>query len=196
MRDIADRIQPSSQSSLQWQHLLQLPGAGRLDIKALNRNEVRVLYSATDPTWSDVEDDGKLIELREHVRRLCFAVGEMSAPPYGDTVWAGVAENLALAYSLTDLFAETDMDGASLMCRPVAEYESVNSELTEKYLASTIVFTFVWTAYECAVDAIMPGTSGKGAKGRDLIVKVAEGRMPYMRKSLMKALGSGDDLTI
>lgn len=188
LRDFADRIQPPAHTDLSFQQILQLPGASRLDWSALDRNEVRISYCATDPVWHGLDKDRKLVELREHVRRLCLAVREMSDSSSGGEEWTGVAENLALACSLTDLFADTDLDGASLMCSPAADYESVNGELTEKYLASTIVFTFVWTAYECAVDAIAPGGGGKGAKGRNLITRVADGHMPHMRECLMRAL--------
>lgn len=76
-----------------------------------------------------------------------------------------------------------------MWCSPVADYESVNTELTEKYLAATIVFTFAWTAFECAVDTMTAGGRvGRGAKGRDLVASVATGRMPHLRATLLKTL--------
>jgi hypothetical protein len=145
-------------------------------------------YSATDPVWNDVNPQGNMVDLREHVRRLCLAAGELSLHPLG-AGWDDVAHNLRLAYSLVDVFAETDVDGASMWCSPVAEYESTNGELTEKHLAATVVFTFAWTAYECAVELMMAPTSrwvGRGAMGRDLLATISA-PVPFLRSVLLQA---------
>lgn len=166
-----------------------LAGASRLDWKALGEGQVRMRYSATDPVWAGVDTESKMVGLREHIRRLCIAANEMAIHPLGDG-WDNVAHNLKLAYSLVDVFAETDVDGASMLCRPVAEYESANVELTEKHLAATVVFTFVWTAYECAVELMMGpkcGKSGRGAKGRELVAAAEGGRIPFLRPVLLQA---------
>ncbi|MEA3017995.1 MAG: hypothetical protein QOI38_2717 [Sphingomonadales bacterium] len=174
-----------------------LAGASRLDWRAFDDGKIRMRYSATDPVWADVEPDPFLVDLREHVRRLCVAAHEMATHPLGDR-WDEVAHNLRLAYSLVDVFAETDVDGASMWCSPVADYESANGELTEKHLAATIVFTFVWTAYECAVEALAAPLSrraGRGAKGRDLVAAVSMPHLPFLRIVLLNAAEFDRDST-
>ena len=144
-------------------------------------------YNATDAVWHDIEGDGFLVPLREHVRRLCTACLEI-APEARRGDWDAVAHNLKLAYSLNDLSADTDIDGAGMWCSPVADYDSVDSEVTAKHLAATIVFTFVWSAYERAVATVCPSKIGKGAKGRDMIVDLASCHMPHLRDTLFDAL--------
>ncbi len=74
-----------------------------------------------------------------------------------------------------------------MWCNPAAEYESMNSEVTEKHLAGTVVFTFTWTAWECLIDQLSAG-GGKGAQGREIIASVGGGEMPYLDKALHAAL--------
>lgn len=189
-RGLADRIDPPlrlrPQEKLQLQDLLSLPGGERLDWRSLDQGEVRVRYRATDAVWGDVEGNGNLIDLREHVRRMCVAAREIGQFAQGDG-WGDVAHNLRLAYALTDLFADTDVDGLSMWCNPVADYESADSELAAKHLAATIVFTFVWTAWESLIDVMGAGVVGKGAKGRDIVVRLASGEMPHFRAVLFNA---------
>ncbi len=144
-------------------------------------------YNATDPVWHDIEGDGCLVPLREHVKRLYRACLEI-APDALIGNWEAVAYNLKLAYSLTDLSADTDTDGAGMWCSPAADYDDADSEVTAKYLAATIVFTFVWSAYERVVATMRPSRAGKGAVGRDMIVGLARYHMPYLRKALFDAL--------
>jgi hypothetical protein len=148
---------------------------------------VRLCYRATDPVWTEVQGAGDLVDLREHVRRLCLAAREIAEFPQSDG-WDDVAHHLRQAYALTDLFADTDIDGASMWCGPVADYEAVNGELAAKHLAATIVFTFVWTAWECLIESMSSGAVGKGAKGRDLVASLAKGGMPFLRSVIFSAL--------
>lgn len=166
-----------------------LAGSSRMDWKEFHCGSIRMRYSATDPVWNDVDADPRLTDLREHLRRLCLAAQEMGTHQMGEG-WDEVAHSLRLAYSLGDVFATTDIDGSSLWCNSVAEYEAANEEVTEKHLAATIVFTFAWTAYERAV-ALMTGPkrrkTGRGALGRDLVAVTSGARIPFLRDMLLRA---------
>jgi hypothetical protein len=125
-------------------------------------------------------------------RRLCFQAEEISN--FARTHdWSDVGYNLRLAYSLTDLSADTNIDGAAFWCEPVADYEKRNSEITAKHLAATIVFTFVWTAYECAVETLKGGKGPRGAQGRDLAAARAKAHMPYLKILLDEVLAISRD---
>ena len=194
-RRLSDRLgpdaPPGTQHRPEQRDLLHLPDTTGLDPLSLDRGEMR--RNATDAVWDDAAGDDGLVDLREHVRRLCMAVIELDQHPLGSGFDA-VAHNLKLAYSLTAVSADTDIDGTSAWCRPAADYEAADEVLTEKYLAATIVFTFVWTAYERLVDASTKGPggkgakSGRGAKGRDLAARIVRGHPPHLRRILLDAL--------
>lgn len=173
--------------------LLKLPNVGRLDFEALRDGRVEVKYGALDPLWKNGDEASGMVNLREHVVRLCLIANELAG---GDQTgsWWPVSENLMLAASITDLSADTDLQNTSMMCRPAAEYEDVNSQLTEKHLAGVIVTTLVWTAYECAVEAVAGGEGKrkpKGALGRDLILEeFGDQRFPHLRATVMRALST------
>lgn len=189
------RIDPTLRA--QAMPFLRLPGASRLDWDALDRDEVRVHFCATDPIWGDVEACTNLVDLREHVRLLCLATLEMAERPL-PADWASVSYNLRLAYAVVDVFVDTDVDGASLWCNPVADFESADAEIASKHLAGTIVFTFIWNAYERAVNSLVSGRGGRGAMGRDLVAGAVFDRLPYMGAMLAAALEqdpSGTDFT-
>ena len=187
----ADRLAPAKPPAVRRDQriagLLTLPGAERLDQRVWDNGEVRISYRATDPLWGSDHLQEGMVGLREHLRRLCVSAHELSSFPLQGR-WHDVAHNLELAHALTDLFADTDLDESSMWCSPAAEYESANSEVAAKHLASVIVFTFVWTAYECAVDMMISGGGGKGARGRDLVASVAPGHLPHLRETLLTAV--------
>lgn len=143
-------------------------------------------YLAVDPIWTKRSDPIGLVDLREHVRRLCRATYELGM--LADAGWADVSHNLKLAYSVTDVFANTDVDGTSGYCNAAADFEDADDELTEKHLAATIIFTFSWTAYECAVEATSPNRAGKGARGRDL-VSSSRRHLAHLRAVVFEAAG-------
>lgn len=191
VRSLADRLHPSQPPRVEPDprlgRLLLLPGLERLDRRAWERGEVRIEYRATDPLWGvDPAAEG-LVSLREHVRRLCIAAHELSRMPL-DGRWGDVAHNLELAHSLNDVFADTDIDDTSLWCSPAADYEAADSEVAAKHLSCVIVFTLVWTAYECAVDMLVSGGGGKGARGRDLIASREPSHVPHLRETLLAAM--------
>ena len=166
---------------------IPVSGSRNLSENDPGSNTTKLHYSATDSVWHDIEGDGCLVPLREHIKRLCTACLEI-APEALVGNWDAVAYNLKLAYSLTDLSADTDIDGAGMWCSPAADYDDTDSEVTAKYLAATVVFTFVWSAYERAVATMRPSTAGKGAVGRDMIASLARCHIPYLRDALFNAL--------
>lgn len=198
LRRAADRLQPlpppRPPRDPRLARLPLIPGFERLDQRAWEDGRVRVAFSATDPVWGvGVEDDG-MVPLREHVRRLCVSSHELATFPLAGR-WDDVAHNLELAHSLTDVFADTDIDSSAMWCGPAADYEAADSEVAAKHLAAVIVFTLVWTAYECAVDMMVSGGGGKGARGRDLVAMVAPPDVPHLRETLFVALELDPDGT-
>ena len=128
--------------------------------------------TAFDVVWLKESDPTGLIDLHEHMVRLCMLSNELAErfSPLRDPVY----ENLLLAASLTNITADTDLQNTTMMCRPAAEYEAVHSQLTENHVAGVIVTSVVWTAYECAVEAVagnLSKRSPKGATGRDLLYR-------------------------
>ena len=147
--------------------------------------------TALDAIWLKRVDPTGLIELHDHMVRLCMVCNELAerySPP-----WAPVYENLLLAASLTDISADTDLQNTTFMCRPAAEYEAVHSQLTEKHVAGMIVTSFVWTAYECAVEAVAGKSASrrpKGALGRNLLFnQFGDHPFPYLRDCVLRAIG-------
>jgi hypothetical protein len=171
---------------------MKLPALGRLDFKDLDRGKVKIRYTAVDPIWKDVDVPDGLLNLHDHLKRLCRVTHEIGMGPFG-AGWEAVSANLHLACSLTDVFADTDIDGTSMWCGPAADYEDANSEVAVKHLAGLIVFSLVWTAYECAIEALDQSPakfSPKGARGRDLLSLIARDRpFPFLRAVLSEALG-------
>ncbi|TCP64810.1 hypothetical protein [Sphingomonas sp. PP-CE-1G-424] len=195
LRTLADRLSLEPVARVSHSTIpdfIALPGAARLDWTAFDQGEVRMRYSAVDPVWNDVDEVDELVGLREHVRRLSRAMAELSFRQAA--AWNDVAYNLKLAYSVTDVFADTDMDGTSAYCRPAAEYEAADDEFTEKHLAATIIFSFAWTAYERAIEAVEPARAGRGAKGRDL-ASANTRHLPYLRRTLLDAAALAGDGT-
>lgn len=191
LRRVADHLQPLSPPRTlldpRLARLPLIPGFERLDQRAWESGRVRVAFRATDPVWGVGVDDGGMVPLREHVRRLCVSSHELATFPLAGR-WGDVAHNLELAHSVTDIFSETDIDSSAMWCGPAADYEAADSEVAAKHLAAVIVFTLVWTAYECAVETMVSGGGGKGARGRDLVAAVAPPNVPRLRETLLAAL--------
>lgn len=184
-------LRSSPNISIAIDEYFKLPGITRADFDLLTRGKVKVRYKALDPIWHDRDASRGMIDLHEHIRRSWLVLNEFSGWAKGDG-WDAVAQNLHLAACLTDVFANTDLDGSSMWCRSAAAYERANEEVTVKHLAGLIVFNLVWTAYECAVEVASKTTSLKiprGAKGRDLLSQLARGRhFPYLKVAFLDAL--------
>ncbi len=190
----ADKLDPVWSAPSQFirpGELSKLPNIGRLDFDALRDGRIVVQYGALDPFWRQHDEASGMIDLREHTIRLCSVTNELAAgDPSGS--WWPVSENLLLAASLTDLSADTDVHNTSMMCRPAAEYEHANTELTEKHLAGVIIANLVWTAFECAVEAVAGPTGRrkpKGASGRDILfASFGDRRFPQLRATVLQAI--------
>lgn len=146
--------------------------------------------TALDVVWLKESDPTGLIDLHEHMVRLCMLSNELAER--FSPLWDPVYENLLLAASLTDITADTDLQNTTMMCRPAAEYEAVHSQLTENHVAGVIVTSFVWTAYECAVEAVagnLGKRSPKGATGRDLLYRQFGDRpFPHLKACVLRAI--------
>ncbi|MDE0711378.1 MAG: hypothetical protein OXH60_04495 [Rhodospirillales bacterium] len=186
----------NSQASavLQLGELRNLLESSRLHFGALQEGHVKVKYRALDPIWrNNTADSGGMIPLREHVKRMCTVANYLSHLGTANELQT-IAESLHLAASLDDLFADTDLDGSSLYCRPAADFEEANSEVAAKYIASVIVFNFVWIAYEAAVEVASTRAEnkkrlGKGARGRDILLRIMGDKcFPYLRESVIEAI--------
>ncbi|GAA0280617.1 hypothetical protein LNAOJCKE_2022 [Methylorubrum aminovorans] len=171
----------------------KLLSSGRIDYDSLMDGFIKNKYSAIDPLWNCQASEGlSVINLREHMTLLWSASNEFAQVFEG---WTIVSENLRLAASINDIFADTDLQGDSGWCAPAAEYESANSELSEKYLAGFIVFSLTWTAYEGAVDIISEYhkeiKQQRGARGREIILKLGENNsFPHIRNFVYMATGT------
>ena len=76
-----------------------------------------------------------------------------------------------------------------MWCSPAADYEAADSEIAAKHLSAVIVFTLVWTTYECAVEMMTAdGGGGRGALGRDLVASAAPAHLPQLAEALSRAL--------
>lgn len=165
---------------------MQVQAAQHHSMNPFNKSE-----TALDAIWLKRVEPTGLIELHDHMVRLCMVCNELAerySPP-----WAPVYENLLLASSLTDISADTDLQNTTIMCRPAAEYEAVHSQLTEKHVAGMIVTSFVWTAYECAVEAVAGESESrrpKGALGRNLLLdQFGDHPFPHLRDCVLRAIG-------
>lgn len=187
----ADIIYPpppkNAREYIRFAQLAAMPGYSRIDWDALDKNQLKIKYYATNAIWSDIDEKEFLIDLREHVRRLLITLNELSFA-IGSSEIEAAAYNLKMAYSLTDVFADTDVDGASMWCGPVADYEATDAELTEKHLAAVVVFNFVWTAYERIIESVDSGSGGRGARGRDFVRERCKYFFPYLSFVLHGAL--------
>ncbi len=169
----------------------ELPFAQQLDWRAAHEGRLAVRFSALDPVWNaDASAPPVVRPLREHMRQVCYAAGELDNATPMD--WHPVFEQLRLAFSLNELSADTDIHQFTFMCRSAGEYEGAASEVAAKHLAGIIVFNLVWTAYEAAVE-----TAGgkslrhrpKGAFGRDLLCeRFADRQIPILRQALLDAI--------
>jgi hypothetical protein len=187
---LAPDLRPQCLSTLSTSEQVKLPALSHLNLSALQEGRVEVRYRALDPLWdSKSEISNGLIPLHEHITRLYRVADELSRRKSSD--WRGVGENLHLAASLSDLSANTDIHGDTMMCRDAAEFERANSELAEKYLAGVIVFSLTWTAYESAVEIASEPfrmKQPKGARGRDLLLQLlGDKHFPYLRNVVLKA---------
>jgi hypothetical protein len=183
-------ITPPQGQVIHFGELMKLPNLGRLNFDALSDGRIEVQYGALDAIWIERDDASGIIDLREHAIRLCMVADELAAGSSGS--WRAVSENLMLAASLRDLSADTDLQNTSMMCGSAAEYGDVNSQLAEKHLAGVIVSNLVWTAYECAVEAVADEGEKrrpKGALGRDLILRTFGDRpFPHLKPTVLRAL--------
>lgn len=173
-----------------------------LDSEALAKGIVKVRYCAFDPIWRDTRSAPEdMITLREHVTRL-WSVAHELADQSSSKEWGTITENLRLAASLNDLSANTDIDGHAQWCGLAAEYETMNSEVASKYVASVITFNFVWAAYEAAVEVACSATErqrhfGRGARGREVLLRIMGGRhFPHLRHSAFSAFELNNTPTI
>ena len=191
---LAGRLHPRPvvPSTPSLEALLAMPGFARLDPTSLENGEAKLTYRAVDPVWQNSPLHSSLIDLREHVVRLCLTVDELALKST-KSAWTAVMANLHLAASLGDLFAETDLQNDSWMCSPAADYEKANSEVAEKHLAGILIFNLVWTAYECAIEAAHGalGKAGKGARGRDwFLSRFGDKSFPMLRKCVLDAVAA------
>lgn len=178
------------QSSFQLSQIASLPFGERVDWHEAREGRLVARFSAMDPIWNATTSNASgLVPLRRHMQGLGSLIIRL------DQQWEGGAaifEQLRLAYSLTEVSADTDINEDSFWCGHAADYEDVSSELAAKHLAGTIVFNLVWTAYEAAVEEASNRdlrNHPKGAAGRDLLRELFGHRpMPGLRSSLLDAL--------
>lgn len=187
----ADPVWEAPHQFIRSGELFKLPNIGRMNYDALRDGRIVVKYRALDSIWRDGDEASGMVNLREHVTRLCLTANELGGRSRA-SAWRAVSENLMMAASLTDLSADTDLQNSTMMCGLAAEYEDVNSQLTEKHLAGVIVTTLVWTAYEAAVEAVA-GVQHKrrpwGALGRDTILAtVGTQDFPHLRRTVLSAI--------
>ena len=187
---VADR--PSDASSLPY---------GQVNGNMLWDRTSGKTFCALAPVWrEESEDCGHLVPLKEHIRRLSRVTHELAGYSSVED-WRVASEQLALAAYLRDLRADTDIEGDSTWCSSAAKFEAANSEVSAKYIAGTVVFGFVWAAYEAVTEAsasIIPRKwpQGKGAKAREILKYLdRECQLPYLRKVIVGvALSPGSQL--
>jgi hypothetical protein len=166
-----------------------LRGFGRIAYSESGKPSLR--YRAIDPADRYVQcgcdkDDcwtRQLLPLRDHMVALFRAVvaagSEEQFEGFGraDDPWPGVIYALQMAAALEDVFADpsyVDDSEAALWCRPAWDSDEEDREAASKYAAALIIFNFVWTAYEAAVE-----TSAKGLYLKD--------KMPVRARRLFQA---------
>jgi hypothetical protein len=130
----------------------------------------------------DFDDGGgvyetPLLALPDHIRKLRRMVKAVHGGyqrvrlPYLD----GVAATLSVAAALYDVNADTAIDDSSIVyCGNVGDFADAESTVASRYLAATIMFTFVWMALEQAVRSVAPEFKGStGARGRNAFAALA-----------------------
>lgn len=195
--------------------------AGRVDITGDGKPTLR--FRATDPAFKQtVCSCGRpecrtqlLLPLRQHISALMkgiFGLGMAGLLPDGPEAWPGVVYDLQLAGSLEDVFADPsfiDESDAWAYCEPAWESDEEHREAASKYLAATVIFNFVWSAYESSIQELpfvrkpKDSVAGHGRKILDVPAIVAADvpmletiyrsthrfcrRLPQIREQLDKA---------
>ncbi len=158
-----------------------------------SRDGKRTKYTALDPATETFRCGcGKpecfaatMSPFREHIARLYRAIATCDAQNVlKNEIWRRVLYSLQMAASIEDVHADTafvdDTDSISY-CSPAADFEAGQTEMASKYAAAASIFSFLWTAYEIAVQASFPHLlkgllrDGRmGERGRRLFAEYAE----------------------
>lgn len=97
--------------------------------------------------------------IREHIARLYRAIAACDHESQLSQDWQAVLFPLQIAASIRDIDADTsyvDNTHSALYCESVAEYDDAHSDIARRYVAGVTVFTFLWRAYEAAVQLVWP----------------------------------------
>ena len=158
-----------------------------LDFEEFSRGRIRVLYRVLDPVWRENGDSGIMVPLREHIVRLQSVASDLPRE------WQVVSEHLRLAASIKDISVDTDLEDNGVWCGTAAEFDAANDEVAAKFVAGSIVFNLVWTAYEAAVEGVSGAfvkglPNGKGARGREIFRRLGDNNhFPSLRQAVFDA---------
>jgi hypothetical protein len=109
---------------------------------------------------------------REHIARLFRAIVSCEHENILPHDWQAVLYPLQMAASLKDIDADTsyvDETQSVMLCSGAANYEDAHTDVVRQYVAGLTIFTFLWAAYEAAVQLTRPehlrGLSKDGRNG-------------------------------
>lgn len=106
----------------------------------------------------------QLLSLSKHASRACTLVADLTGhfdrshvTEEGEELeWMSAADWLHMAASIRSVEIDPDPNGDTMMCSSAWEYASARAEISQLAMKETVVFNFLWGAFETVVKLIGP----------------------------------------